>query len=91
EELSFAITNMKDFAPEKKGTLIVNMKGDMKLIGTIPVDELKKSLAGKSLADSQNILKVYSAVIENADGELVPPWSKIPLDASRITINVKSP
>ncbi len=89
EGLSFNITNLKDFAPDKKGTLILNIKGDMKLIGTIPVDELKKDLAGKSLADSQSVLKSFAPVIENADGELVPPWSKIPSDTSRITISVK--
>ncbi len=89
EGLSFNITNLKDFAPEKKGTLILNIKGDMKLIGTIPVDALKKGLAGKSLSESQTVLKSFAPVIENADGELVPPWSKIPSDTSRIMINVK--
>lgn len=87
--LNFSITNMKDFAPDKKGTLIVNIKGTMKLVGTVPVDELKKKMAGKSLADSQDVLKTYAPVIENADGELVPPWSKIPSDTDRIMINVK--
>ena len=90
KELAFSITNMKDFAPDKKGTLIVNIKGNMKLVGTVPVDELKKDLAGKSLADSQNVLKSFAPVIENADGELVPPWSKIPSDVDRITVNVKA-
>jgi hypothetical protein len=80
---------LKDFAPDKKGTLIVNLKGDLRLDGTVPVDDLKKALAGKSLADSQAVLKTFSPVIENADGELVPPWSKIPTDISRITVNVK--
>ncbi|MEI6305108.1 MAG: hypothetical protein WCP09_03800 [Candidatus Taylorbacteria bacterium] len=89
ESLSFTISNMKDFAPEKKGTLIVNMKGSMKLVGTIPIDDLKSALAGKSLAESQSVLKRFSAVIENADGELVPPWSKIPSNVSRIVVNVK--
>ena len=89
EELSFNISNLKDFAPEKKGTLIINIKGNLKLVGTIPVDKLKESLAGKSLADSQIVLKTFSSVIENADGELVPPWSKIPTDVSRIVVNVK--
>jgi hypothetical protein len=88
-ELNFSITNMKDFAPDKKGTLIVNIKGTMKLVGIVPVDELKKDMAGKSLAESQDVLKTYAPVIETADGELVPPWSKIPSNVDRITINVK--
>ena len=62
----------------------------MKLIGEIPVEALKKALAGKSLADSESVLKTYSPIIEKADGELVPPWSKIPSDMTRITINVKT-
>jgi len=89
KNLSFNISNIKDFAPDKKGTLIILLKGDMKLIGNIPVTKLKADLAGKSLAESQTVLKTFSQVIENADGELVPPWSKIPSDEDRIIVKVR--
>ncbi|MEI8328116.1 MAG: hypothetical protein WCG02_03190 [Candidatus Taylorbacteria bacterium] len=89
DNLTFSISNIKDFAPDKKGTLIINIKGDLTLTGVVPIEELKNALLGKSLAEFQVIMKKYSPVIENADGELVPPWSKIPNDTSRITINLK--
>jgi len=89
EDLSFVITNLKDFSPDKKSSLVLNVKGNLKLIGTVPIEDVKKALAGKSLAESKDVLKSFSPVIETANGELVPPWAKIPGDVSRITINVK--
>jgi hypothetical protein len=44
------------------------------------------------LADTQAILKpYYGSVIESGSGELVPSWSKVPSDLSRITVNVEKP
>ena len=88
DSLVFSITNLKDFSPESKNALIIHLKGNMSLVGIIPVDELKKKLAGVSLADTQNILKAYNPIIESGSGELIPPWSKVPSDPARITINV---
>jgi hypothetical protein len=59
------------------------------LIGLVPVAEIKKKLAGRSLAQTQEVFKSFSPVIESGTGELAPPWAKVPTDLSRIIINVK--
>ncbi len=89
EALDFSIANLKDFAPDKKTALVIHAKGNMKLIGTIPADEIKKKLAGVALADTQSIFKLYGPVIESGTGELVPPWSKVPKDLKRISVVVE--
>ena len=90
EALDFSIANIKDFSPEKKNTLIVKLKGDLMLVGSIPVDALKKKLAGISLADTEAVFKAYKPVIqiEKSSGEITPPWSKVPSNPDRITIEV---
>ncbi len=89
EALDFSIANIKDFSPANKGSLIAHVKGDIKLVGAIPVEDLKRKLAGASLADTQTIFATYGKVIENGSGELAPPWSKIPTDLSRIHIHIQ--
>ncbi|MFA6554171.1 MAG: hypothetical protein WCS89_01555 [Candidatus Paceibacterota bacterium] len=91
ESLEVVITNLKDFSPTKKGALVIHAKGGMKIIGTIPVDDIKKKLAGISLASTQEVFKSYSPVIESGSGELAPPWAKIPTDLSRIKVIVQEP
>ena len=91
DSLAFNITNTKDFNPGSKGALIFKMNGDLKFVGIIPVDELKNKLAGISLAQTQDVIKPYSAVIETGSGELQPPWAKVPTDTSRISIIVQNP
>lgn len=92
DSLTFTIANPKDFHPDKKTALIFRLKGNFMLVGNIPVDELKHKLAGVPLANTQAILKpYYDTVIESGSGELVPSWSKVPSDLSRITINVEKP
>jgi hypothetical protein len=91
DSVQVSITNLKDFSPEKRGTVIIHAKGAMKLIGTIPVDEIKAKLAGIPLANTQDVFKSYNSVIETGSGELVPPWAKIPTDLSRITVTVQQP
>ncbi len=90
ESLDFSISNPKDFSPEKKNTLIIKLKGDMSLLGTVPVESLKQKLAGLSLVDTESILRSYKPVIEieKSSGEVTPPWSKVPSDIGRITIEV---
>lgn len=91
ENLAFTISNPNDFHPDKKTTLIMKLKGDFKMVGIIPVDELKKKLAGVPLANTQAILKpYYGSVIESGSGELIPAWAKVPSDTSRITVNVQN-
>ncbi len=89
ESLNITINNLKDFSPEKKTTLVLRAKGEMKLIGTIPVDEIKDKLSGISLGESENVFRSYGPIIESATGELLPPWSKVPTDLSRINIIVE--
>lgn len=89
DTIQMTITNLKDFSPDKKTTLVIQAKGDLKLVGTVPVDDIKKKLEGISLAATQNVFKSYSPVIETGSGELVPPWAKIPTDPNRITVTVQ--
>lgn len=89
EDLDVTITNIKDFSPSKKGALVIKAKGDMKIVGIIPVEELKKKLSGLSLSATQDIFKSYSAVIESGSGELAPPWANIPTDLNKIKVIVE--
>lgn len=91
ETLSFTITNASDFSPEKGGTLIAKVKGDMKLIGTVPVDTLKAKLKGLPLSETGKVLESYRSVIDitKSSGELFPSWaSGVPSDLDRISIVV---
>jgi hypothetical protein len=94
EALSFSIANSKDFSPANKSPLVAKISGSFKLVGSIPVNDLKKAFAGVSLAETGSILKKYASVIDiqNSSGEIAPPWvSTVPSDMSRITINVEKP
>jgi hypothetical protein len=91
ESLDITITNLKDFNLSKKTALVIKAKGEMKIVGTVPVDELKKKLSGSTLAESQNVFKSYSAVIESGSGELAPPWANIPSDLNKIKVVVEEP
>ncbi len=91
ESLQVSITNLKDFSPSKKVTLVLHVKGTMKLVGTVPVEDIRQKLAGISLAGTQEVFKSFSPVIESGSGELAPPWAKIPTDLRRITVTVKEP
>lgn len=90
ESLDFSIANAKDFSPEKKNTLIIKLKGDGMLVGSIPVDALKKKLAGLSLAETSEVFRSFKPVIEieKSSGSITPPWSSVPNDLNRITIEV---
>jgi hypothetical protein len=90
EDLDLTITNPKEFSPEKKNKLIIKIKGDVTLVGTIPVDELKTKLAGVSLSETENVLRVYKPVLilEKSSGQIIPPWAKVPSDTNRIELNV---
>ena len=92
DSLSFTITNPSDFSPAKSNILIAKMTGNMKLVGTVPVDKLKAKLAGLSLGETAAILRSYSPVIdvEQSSGELFPAWiSSVPSDVGRISVVLK--
>ena len=91
DELTFQISNAKDFSPDKKGTLVFHVTGNLSLIGTVPVEDLKAKLAGVSLSKTQDLIRPFNAVIESGSGELVPPWANVPSDPSRISIIIKAP
>lgn len=89
ENLEVVIANTKDFSPQKKNSLILRVKGNMKIVGTVPVDQIRAKLAGTSLEDMRSIFKSYSAVIETGSGEVSPPWVRVPSDPKRISIVIK--
>ena len=94
DTLSFTIANPNTFSPAKKTSLVAKISGSFKLVGSVPVDALKKALAGVSLANTGNILKKYASVIDIQDsfGDIAPPWvSGVPSDISRISINISKP
>lgn len=91
ELLNVSITNIKDFSPTKKGALVLNVKGDIKIVGIIPVDEIKKKLAGIPLSSTQDIFKSYSPVIESGSGELAPPWANIPTNLDKVKVIIEEP
>jgi hypothetical protein len=92
ESLSFSISNPKDFSPAKGNTLIARLNGDIRLVGIVPVQELKGKLAGKLLAETQSVLQSYSRVIDmsGSSGELFPSWTaSVPTDFGRISVILK--
>jgi hypothetical protein len=89
EDLDMTIANTKDFSPQKKNSLILRIKGALRLVGTVPREEIRGKLAGVSLSETQDILKPYGPVIETGSEELVPPWAKVPDDIERISIIIK--
>jgi hypothetical protein len=90
DKLAVNVANTKDFSATNKNTLIIHAKGDLKLVGIVPIDEIKSKLAGSSLSQTLSIFKPYGAVVDKASGELVPPWSRVPSNPDKITINVEN-
>lgn len=91
ESLDVNITNIKDFSPVKKGAIVFKAKGDMKMVGTLLVEEVQNKLKGRSLSKTQYIFKSYRSVIESASGELAPPWANIPTDLNKIKVIIQEP
>ncbi|MCX6719344.1 MAG: hypothetical protein NTZ38_03150 [Candidatus Taylorbacteria bacterium] len=91
DKLSVSISNLKDFSPEKKSGIVMQVKGDLKLVGTIPVDQIKSEFSGLSLADTQNVMQRYSHVVdlERSNGQVVPPWAKVPKNVEKISIIIQ--
>ncbi len=92
DQLSFNISNAKDFSPIKKNNLIVQIKGSFSLVGTVPVAELKNKFAGMALSDTEAVIRSYSPVIDLAksSGQVVPPWSRIPKNPDKISIIIQN-
>jgi hypothetical protein len=64
----------------------------MKLVGTVPIEELKRKFAGMALTDTEAIIRSYSPIIDlgKSSGQVVPPWSKIPKNLDKISIIVQN-
>ena len=90
DKLAVNIANVKDFSTNNKNTLIIHAKGDLRLIGVVPIEEIKSKLIGSSLSQTLSIFKPYGPVVDKASGELVPPWSRVPSDPEKIIINVEN-
>jgi hypothetical protein len=90
DNLEFSIANQKDFVPEKKNSLIIKLKGDIVLAGSIPEEALKSKLAGLPLSETESVLRQYKPIIQidESSAQVIPPWSKVPNDPDRITIEV---
>lgn len=90
ESLEFSIANAQEFSPGKKNTLIIKLKGEALLAGSIPEDELKQKFAGLALSETGDILREYKPVIEieQSSGSVTPPWARIPSDPTRVTIEI---
>lgn len=90
ESLDFSIANAKDFSPEKKNTLIIKLKGEAALMGSIPVKEIKEKLAGLSLSETSAVFRSFKPVIEieKSSGSVTPPWADVPNDPERIKVDV---
>jgi hypothetical protein len=91
EALSFTVSNAKDFSPQNKSVLIARFSGSMKLVGVVPVADIKAKLAGSLLSETGNILRTYSQVIdiEKSTGELSPPWIlRVPTDLKSVSVKV---
>jgi len=92
EDLSVSMINPKAFSPSTKGNLVIRASGSFNLVGSVPVDILKKALAGISLSQTADVLKKYTSVIDiaHSSAEISPPWvGKVPSDPSRINVVVK--
>ncbi len=85
EDLSFKIVGIKSAT----STLTAKIQGSIQLIARVPVEDIQKKVAGASLPDIQTILKQFDPVIQSVSAEIMPPWSKIPLDLSRISVVVQ--
>ncbi|MDQ2932867.1 MAG: hypothetical protein M3Q80_00610 [bacterium] len=90
EDLEFSIANQKDFSPEKKNSLIIKLTGDMELVGSVPEEALKAKLAGLPLSETASVLRQYKPIIkiDESSAQITPPWSKVPNDTERISIEV---
>ncbi len=94
ESVTFTLANPKDFSPVKKTNLAARINGSFELVGDIPVDVIKKAVAGISLSKTRDILKKYASVIDltKSAGEINPPWiGTVPADQNHITIVIKKP
>ncbi len=89
KELTFNISNIKDFSAKKATPLIFTLKGPIAITGTFSEEKLKDELKGINLKDSNAIFAKYSA-IANAYALITPFWLRsFPNSVEKITIEYK--
>jgi hypothetical protein len=89
KELTFNISNIKDFSAKKATPLIFTLKGPISITGTFSEEKLKDELKGINLKDSNAIFAKYSA-IANAYALITPFWLRsFPNSVEKITIEYK--
>lgn len=94
DDLSFTMTNKKDFSPIKKGNVTARISGTFDLVGAVPVETIKQAMIGVSLSQTQGILKKYVSVIDlnKSMAEINPPWvTTVPNDKNRLSVIIKNP
>lgn len=89
EEIDFSIMNLSILSADTKSPIALKIKGDIELVGYIPVEEIRQKLVGKPISETKIVLKDYNSVIESVSGELIPPWSRVPLNIDRIFVTIK--
>ncbi|MEY2664445.1 MAG: hypothetical protein RIT04_253 [Candidatus Parcubacteria bacterium] len=66
------------------------LKGDIRLVGIVPVDKLKQELVGIALSDTAGVIKRYST-IASAYAKISPVWMRsMPDSPERITVEIQS-
>lgn len=90
DNLSVILENPKDFSPKKMNSLILSMKGKLKMTGTFNEEALKQDLVGKKMSQSNSIFAKYTA-ISNAYALITPFWMRsFPNTKEKIILNIKS-
>jgi hypothetical protein len=88
-ELSFKISNIKDFSPKKGTSMIFTLKGPVKVTGTFSEEKLKNELKGIKLIDSNAVFAKYTS-IANAYALITPFWLRsFPDSINKINIEYK--
>lgn len=73
KDLSFKISNIKDFSAKNGTPMIFTLKGPISITGTFNEDSLKNDLKGIKLKDSNVVFAKYPA-ISNAYALITPFW-----------------
>lgn len=90
EDLNVTINSSKSTKSTSGSNLVISMKieGEIRLVSSIPAEEIISKILGKTSIEAEQVFKQYASVIESVDGEVMPPWSKIPTISSRVLFHI---